>query len=139
MVRISNFHLLELLEENARISYTDLAKKFKVSETAIRKRIKELEKKGIIKKYKAEINYPKLGFANSIIGIDVKPEKFLYLLETLKKIKKVKSLMISSGDHQLLIEVSFDNSEDLRKFIKSIEKIEGVLKVCPSIILERIK
>ena len=56
MVRISNLELLRILKENSRIPFVKIAKIFGVSETAVRKRIRKLEKEGIIKKYTIEVN-----------------------------------------------------------------------------------
>jgi len=45
MVKIDDYKLLMLLRQNARISYSELARIFNVSDTAIRKRIKNWRRK----------------------------------------------------------------------------------------------
>ena len=49
--RIDEVELLNLLRENARCSYVELAVELGVSEAAVRKKMKLLEKKGVIKGY----------------------------------------------------------------------------------------
>ncbi|MGC8993443.1 MAG: Lrp/AsnC family transcriptional regulator [Candidatus Aenigmatarchaeota archaeon] len=140
MVRLSNIELIKILEKNARESFTNIAKIFGVSEAAIRKRIKKLEKEGIIKRYTIEVDYKKLGFdIHALIGIDTIPEKYLSTIEKLKKIEEIRSLFSSTGDHMILIEVFLKDQNSLIEFIKKIEKIEGVTKICPAIILEKMK
>ncbi|MEM4357960.1 MAG: Lrp/AsnC family transcriptional regulator [Candidatus Pacearchaeota archaeon] len=139
MVRISNLKILQLLKENARISYTKLAKLFDVSETAIRKRIRSLEAKGIIKKYTVELDIKKAGLVHALIGLDTRPEYYLAVTEKLSRLKEITSLYASSGDHMLLAECWFEKSTELLNFIKSLKKIKGVTKVCPAITLEKIK
>ncbi len=139
MVKISNLKLIKLLERNGRMSYTDIAKKFGVTEAAVRKRIKELKEKGIIKKFRADIDYGKIGMVEAIVGIDASPEKFLKVIENLKHMEEIFSLATSSGDHQIMFEASFRNSEELSEFMKRIEKMDGVTRICPAIILEKIK
>jgi len=39
----------------------------------------------------------------------------------------------------LLLEGWFKNTEELVKFVEELQKIKGVTKVCPAIILEKIK
>ncbi len=39
----------------------------------------------------------------------------------------------------ILIEYRFRSSEDLATFIKKLESLEGVTRVCSSIILEKLK
>jgi len=139
MVRISDIDLIKELEKNSRIPFTELAKKFKVSEAAIRKRIKKLLKNGTIK-FSLDINYKKLGYYyTAIIGIDVLPEHFLKVIEMLKEDKEVKELYSSSGDHMLLVKVVFKTSDELNGFVKKLEKNKMITKVCPAIIVERLK
>lgn len=140
MVRISDFELVKILMENARAPFIDIAKAFNVSETAVRKRIKKLEKKGIIKKYTVVADLKKLGYdVNALIGIDTAPESYIKVINELKGMKEVINLSSASGDHMIMIETWLKDSDELSDFISRIESIEGVVKVCPAIILERIK
>jgi len=139
MVRISDIDLIKELEKNSRIPFTELAKKFRVSEAAIRKRIKKLLKSGTIK-FSLDINYKKLGYDyTAIIGIDVLPEHLVKVIEMLKDDKEVKELYSSSGDHMLLVKVVFKTSDNLNRFVKKLEKNKMITKVCPAIIVERLK
>ncbi len=140
MVKISNFQIIELLKGKERRTYVEMAKELNVSETAIRKRISNLEKSGIIKEYNVEVDNKKLGYdIRALIGVDTEPENFIDILEMLKKDENVKTLYISSGDHMLVFEMWFKNSDDLRYFVKELEKTKGIKKICPSIIQEKIK
>lgn len=140
MVKIDDYKLLMLLRQNARISYSELARIFNVSDTAIRKRIKKLEEKGVIKRYTVEIDPKKIGFdIVALIGIDTKPEYFLSVLDKLKRSKKTMSLYSASGDHMILVECWFRNSSELTSFVDWIKGLEGVTRICPAIILEKIK
>ena len=139
MVRISNLELVEILRKNARISYVELAKHFGVSETAIRKRIRKLEENGVIKRYTVEVDPKKLGFEiNALIGVDTKPERYVQIIEKMKVMEGIKGLCSSSGDHMILLECWFRNSNELAEFVKKLEKLEGVTKICPAIIIEKI-
>ncbi len=80
-----------------------------------------------------------MGFKiNALIGIDTKPERLVHVINKLKKDRDIISLYTSSGDHMLMIEVWLEDSDGLARFIKKIERIPGVTRVCPAIILERI-
>jgi Lrp/AsnC family transcriptional regulator for asnA, asnC and gidA len=140
MVRISNFELIRLLKKNARTSFVDMAKHFGVSETAVRKRVKILEAKGVIRKYTVDVDPRKIGFEiDVLVGIDTRPEKYIHVLEKLKAMKDVIMLCSSSGDHMMMAECWFENSQQLANFVKSLEKIDGVTKICPAIINDRMK
>lgn len=140
MVRISNLYLLRALKENSRIPFVKLAEKFGVSETAIRKRVRKLEREGIIKRYTIEVDPRKLGFEiSALIGLDTTPEKYIYVLEVLKKRQEVVALYSSSGDHMITAECWFKKSSAMVRFVKWLEQTSGVVKVCPALILERLK
>ncbi len=140
MVRISDEELLRALKENGRIPYTDLAKRFGVTEAAIRKRVNRLVEKGIIKKFTIEVDRKKLGLnIEALIGLDTEPDKFISILEELKKNPKIEALYSSTGDHMIMMDIFFKTSEELHEFVKYLENLEGVTKVCPAILLDRIK
>ncbi|MGQ4832712.1 MAG: Lrp/AsnC family transcriptional regulator [Candidatus Asgardarchaeia archaeon] len=139
MVRISNFKLLKILKDNSRISYVKLAEIFGVSETAIRKRIRKLEQQGLINKYTIDLDPKKNGFEMALIGIDTAPEKYLKIIEYLKDLDEVVSLYTTAGDHMIMAECWFESTVDLKKFIDQLEQTEGITKVCPAIVLQKIK
>jgi Lrp/AsnC family transcriptional regulator for asnA, asnC and gidA len=82
----------------------------------------------------------KLGFeVHALIGIDTLPENFLSVVDTLKQMDEVVSLYTSSGDHMILLETWMKDSEELISFVRYLESIPGVTRVCPAILLEKIK
>lgn len=133
--------ILEILMENARTPYTKIAEMIGLSEGAIRKRISFLESKGIIKKYVAIVDPKKIGYESiSIIGFDTEPNDLLRIANEIAKFEETRDVYISTGDHMIMTEVWCRNREELRKFIsQKLGKIEGIKKICPAIILEKIK
>jgi Lrp/AsnC family transcriptional regulator for asnA, asnC and gidA len=71
--------------------------------------------------------------------MDTQPEHFIRVLEMLKRNRDIRELYSSTGDHMILAKVVFKNSKDLNNFIRKLEKNRAIKKVCPAIILERIK
>ena len=140
MVRISNIKLLRILRENSRISYLEIARILGVSETAVRKRVKRLLEEGVIRRFTVEIDPKKVGYqVVAMIGLDTKPEALISVLEMLKELENVQNLYSSSGDHMIMMECWFKDYSELSRFIKSLEGIEGITRICPAIILEKIK
>lgn len=140
MVRISNLKLLQILTENSRTPFVRIAKEFGVSETAVRKRVRKLEDSGIIRKYTVEIDPKKIGFSiDALIGLDTKPESYISTIERLNQIEEVRGLCSSSGDHMIMVECWFKDSNELAAFVKLLEKMKGVTRICPAIVLERVK
>lgn len=139
MVRFSDLELIKLLQKDSHISYVDLAKKFNVTETAIRKRIHSLEEKKVIKGYSVEIDYKKIGFdVCALIGIDTVPEKLVTFMEQMKQEDAI-CIYYSSGDHMLMIEKCFKNTRELVEYVQKLENTKGITKVCPAIIMDKLK
>ena len=140
MVRFSDFELIKLLMKNSRTPYVKLGELLGVSETAIRKRVRKLEEEGVIKRYTIEVDPKKLGFkVNALIGLDTVPERFIAVIEELKAMEEVLGLYSASGDHMILLECWFKDSDELARFVKRLESIHGVSRICPAIILEKLK
>jgi len=140
MVRFTDLELIRALREDSSRSYVELARIFGVTEAAIRKRIKRLKSEGVIKKFTIEVDIKKLGFeVHTLIGLDASPEKLIHVLEDLKCMDEVVSLYTSSGDHMILVECWFKNMDELSSFIKKLNNKDGVVRVCPATILEKIK
>jgi len=133
--------IIELLQENSRISYTEIAKILGVTETTVRKRISDLEKKGVIKKYTIEIDPSKLGYKSvTILGLDVEPKYLLEAARKLADLEETKWVATSTGDHMIMAEIWTKDGEELFNLItKKISKIKGVKDLCPAIIMERVK
>jgi len=133
--------ILELLEEDARRSFTEMAEKLKVSESSIRKRVSALQKEGVIKKFTIKVDHAKLGLNTvAIVGIDVDSDKMLEIAQKLCDFKDVKCVATSSGDHMIMLEVWAKNGKELNNLIsEKIGKIDGVRQICPALILEKLK
>ncbi len=133
--------IIEMLTKDARTPFTEIAKVLGISETAVRKRVNALEKAGVIRQYTIVVNPSKLGYnLVSLTGVDTLPEKIFEVAEKLKEFEFVKEVYLTSGDHMIMAEVWAKDGEDLSDIISNrIGRIEGVTKVCPAIILEKLK
>jgi len=131
--------IIEKLAENARITYTDLARVVGLSDVAVIKRVKKLEEK-IIKRYTIVVDPRTLGYkVVSFTGIDVDPEKLFEVVEILKNKSYLKGLWLTTGDHQLVALIWAKDDEEAGKIHKEIVEINGVKRVCPAIVLKTVK
>jgi len=132
--------IINMLLENGRISYSEIAKIIGISDVAVIKRIRKLEQLGLIKKYTVIIDPKKLGYnAVSITGIDVEPENIFHVLSYLKGKNYVKYLALASGDHVVIATIWGRNGNELAQIHKEIAQLPGVKRVCPAIILDVVK
>jgi len=133
--------IIDMLTRDARTPFTEIAKALGISETAVRKRVKALEEAGVIHQYTIVVEPSKLGYnLVSLTGVDTLPEKIFDVAAKLQEFEFVRKVYLTSGDHMIMTEVWARDGEDLSDIISNkIGKIEGVTKVCPAIILEKLK
>jgi DNA-binding Lrp family transcriptional regulator len=115
--------ILEILENNARISIKDLAKLTKKDVKEIEKAIKKYEKKGIIVKYKTVVNRDFLPGENPVIAlieVNVTPQKdvgFDQVAERIYRFPEVKSCYLLSGTYDLLLLVEGRDIHTVASFV----------------------
>ena len=136
-----DLEILKMLQSDGRLSFTEIAKKLKLSESTIRKRVQALHRRGVIKKFTIEVDPSKIGINTvAIVGVDVDPTNLLEAAQKLCEIKEVRSVATSTGDHMIMTEIWARDGRELTKIIsEKIGKIKGVKKICPAIILEKLK
>jgi len=140
-IDVIDLKILQILSENARTPYTRIAKILGLSEAAIRKRVRRLERKGVIEGYTIKINYKLLGYNVAWIGIDTVPERMISVLEKVSRIDKniLQSIYTSVGDHDIMLEIVYKDYKEINGLVKNLERIDGVIRVCPAILIEKIK
>ncbi len=134
-----DLQIIELLLKNARMPKVQIAQRLGLTETAIRKRIKKLEEKGIILGYRAIIDFRKLHMIQSFTGIDVDPEHLIEVITKLREMKCVISLYLTTGDHNIVAEIICKDMKELEELHEQISKVKGVRRICPAIVTEIIK
>ncbi|MEM2700146.1 MAG: Lrp/AsnC family transcriptional regulator [Candidatus Bathyarchaeia archaeon] len=133
--------IIKILQEDASIPFTEIARRLKISESTVRKRIEKLIREGVIKRFTIAIDPSKIGLNTvAIVGIDVEPSKLLEVSQKLCEFAETRYVATSTGDHMIMTEIWARDTKDLAKIIsEKIGAIDGVKKVCPAIILERMK
>lgn len=133
--------ILNLLQEDASMPFTEIARRLKISESTVRKRVEKLRREGVIKKFTVVVDPLKLGFnAISIVGVDVEPSKILEVAQKLCELPEARYVATSTGDHMIMIEVWAKNTRDLLNIVdEKIGAVDGVKRICPAIILEKLK
>lgn len=135
-----DLNIIEFLSKNSRMPFMEIARKLKVSESTIRKRVANLESNGVIKKYSLVIDNGKAGIGNvALIGVDAAPEKYLDVAEKLARFEEIKYAAMTTGDHMFMLEVVAKSDDDLRNFSNKLKGIDGVTRICPAIIKDTLK
>ena len=133
--------IIQLLIENARISYSDIGEKTGISRVAVKARIQALEKKGVIEEYTTIINPQKIsGAVSCYFEIETQPKYLNAIIDKLKYNDTVTQIYRMSGNCCLHIHAVAASQDELDHFIrKEIDSLEGAIRIQTHIILSRIK
>ena len=116
-----NKKILYLLQKDARVTYKEIAKELKRSETTIRDRIKAMEYVGIIQGYTALIDKTALGlnFFAIIFGNPNSSSELDLVSEKIKNVKNVMRVYQISGNKRLAIFMVAPSYKDLKEIIRT--------------------
>ncbi|MEM1619450.1 MAG: Lrp/AsnC family transcriptional regulator [Fervidicoccaceae archaeon] len=127
--------IIETLLRDSRTPFSRIARDLGLSDVAVLKRVRKLERLGVIEGYTVRVDPRKLGYeVVSITGIDVEPERLVGVLEELKSIDCVKYLAMTSGDHAIIAIIWARDFEELSSITKKISELPGVKRVCPAVV-----
>ncbi len=137
--------ILEILENDARISTTEIATLTKIPEKQVMEIIKEGEKKGIIRKYKTVIDWDKVEEERvyAIIEVKVLSERevgYDSIAERIARFPEVVSVRLISGDHDLSLLVKGKTMKEVAFFIaEKIAPLDQVQNTVTHFILKTYK
>ncbi len=121
--------LLWELFGNARVSFQDLAKKFKQSFNTIKNRVKRLEKLGVIQEYTVELSMAMLDLENLYVIITTDGrEKMTDLLDQIGNLQQVRYLYRSSPN-RYACGTFVTGTADFFQLKQSIESLKSIEKV----------
>ncbi|TFH18656.1 Lrp/AsnC family transcriptional regulator [Candidatus Bathyarchaeota archaeon] len=128
--------IIKCLNDDGRCTYRAIAEEAGVSEATVKNRIDKLMEEGVIKKFTVIMDYHKLGRAiKAFIGLKVQPAKLQEIVQVIEKNPDVHVLYRTSGDVDLLIEVIFEQMEDLNGFLEKELALEGILGTVVTIVI----
>lgn len=137
--------LLELLEENARLTDAQLAAMLDRPEEEISRQIRQYEKDGVIKGYRAVVDHQKTEEEEvfAIIELKVTPKRDYGFEEIAKKIAEypeVESVYLMSGGYDLAVFVSGKDLKEIAMFVaKRLSLLDSVISTATHFLLTRYK
>jgi DNA-binding Lrp family transcriptional regulator len=137
--------LLQLLEENSRVSVDELSVMTEISARDVEYRIAALEEAQIIRKYSAVIDWERAGNGEvwAIIELKVNPERdFGYdrIAERISKFKQVRSLRLITGTYDFQLLVTGKNMQEVARFVSEhIAPMDRIRETATHIIMKNHK
>lgn len=137
--------IVKILQQNARISNTELGEILGISPAEAEAEIKRLEKEGIIRGYSVIVDdelYDK-STVYATIELKVTPQRdcgFDDIAKTIMMYDEVESVNLMSGAYDLAVEVKGNNLKDVALFVSErLSTIDGILSTATHFILKKYK
>jgi len=139
--------ILQALERNAKLSSRVIAERVGLPISTVHRRIRKLEQDGIIKSYRAIIDYEKtkrpigaylfINIAETVpLNVRIPKEK---IVDKILKYKEVQELAdVQGANFDLVIKARFVTLKALSAFIEEFRKIEGIEELFSAIITEEV-
>lgn len=133
--------IVELLIENARMSYSEIGQRVGISRVAVKARIRALEQRGIIEEYTTIINPQKVnGAVSCYFEIELQPETFPRAVELLKENETITQIYRVTGKNRLHVHAVAASGEEMEELIRQvIDPLPGMISCSCNTILARIK
>ncbi|MEK9913597.1 MAG: Lrp/AsnC ligand binding domain-containing protein, partial [Flavobacteriaceae bacterium] len=130
--------ILDMLIENTRIPYTDIAKKLLISAGTVHVRVKKMEDADLIKGSSLTLDYEKLGYSFiAYVGIFLeKTHMTKFVLERLADIPYVTVAHITTGKFNIFCKIRAKDTTHAKNIIFKIDDIDGVSRTETMIAME---
>ncbi len=129
--------IIEYLKENSRESFVDIGKKLKLSESAVRRRVKNLLGSGLIKKFTLELGEENATSAIVLVSVDSATDTSK-VSSKLTKLEGVKTVYEITGQYDITVIISAATITEINNSIDALRKIPGVVDTNTVIILKKV-
>ena len=125
--------ILQELQENGRMPFTELGKRVGLSTPAVMDRVRRLEDAGIIKGYRAEVNVAKMGYPiQAFIAVNVVGDFMPRMSKLAKSIPEILECHRVTGSNTFMIKVIAASVEELEK---TIDRLTPYVATTTSLVL----
>ncbi len=135
-----DIEILRALQEDARSSYRDIARKLKISVGTVHSRVSRLEEAKVIRGFSVDINYSKLGYGiTALILLQAKGKHLRDVESKLSKFPNVCVVYDITGDFDIGLVAKFETTLLMDRFIKEVLAMDFVERAVTSIVLNSLK
>jgi len=132
--------ILNLLQDNARRSFKEIAEEAKVSEATVFVRVKKLMKNSVIKSYKAIVDPKQVGKGTlAFVMLKANPNVYTKVLPTLVNMDEIYEIFDVTGAYYAILKIRTSSTEELAALIDKIGMIEGITGTETTVVLRSIK
>ena len=131
--------ILSILMRDAKMPYTDIAKKLFVSGGTVHVRMRKLEQLGVVKEANLKVDFGKLGYdVSAFIGVYLdKSSMYKDVIQQLREIPEIVAAHYTTGNYAIFARLVCKDTMHLRSVLsEKIQSIEGIQRTETFISLE---
>ena len=134
----TDHNILDLLIDNTRTPFTDIAKKLNISAGTVHVRVKKMEEAGIITGSSLQVDYDKLGYSFiAYVGVYIfKTSQTQFVMERISEIPYITIAHVTTGKFNIFCKIRGKDTAHAKEIIYQIDDIEGVSRTETMISLE---
>ncbi len=130
--------IIGFLRDDARESFVEIGKKLKLSESAVRRRVKNLVDNKVIEKFTVQMGESNTTSAIVLISVDSATDTSKVSIK-LTKLEAVKTVYEITGQYDISVIIRAANISEINGCIDELRKIQGVIDTNTVIILRTIR
>lgn len=135
-----DFKILNLLQEDSRLSYNKIAEKIGISVGTAYNRVKNLEEKGVLKRYTALVDAAKIGYnLTALILIQAEGKHLVEVENEIAAKGSTLAVYDITGEFDIAVIARFRDRESLNQFIKSLLGIPHIKRTVTNVVLNTVK
>jgi Lrp/AsnC family leucine-responsive transcriptional regulator len=133
--------ILEVLQENSRVSISDLSKQVNLSLSAVSERLKKLESSNIIDKFTVILDSKALGQELSVLmNISLEnPRDTEEFLEIINNENEILECHYVTGEYDYILRITTRNTATLEALMNRIKAIPKIKRTQTNVILSTLK
>lgn len=119
--------ILNMLQEDGRLSFTDIARKLKIPQSTARFKVMNLISRGFIKKFVAIPDYERVGYPYAIVTLlSVDLNKLEDVIKSFEAMEEVQHVLQTTGKYDLVAIFMASSLQHINEVVKKVKTTDGV-------------
>ena len=130
--------IMQLLREDSRKSFVAIGVQIGLSESAVRRRVKNLMESGLIRRFTIEIGTTNKTSAITFISVESRIETEI-VCSKLRELEGVEIIYEITGQYDIAVVITAPTIADINRSVDNLRRIEGVSDTNTVIVLRTIR
>ena len=141
MIDNKDKQILNMLQDNCRMSNAEIARRMNMAPSAILERVRKLEKKGVVRGYELRVDPKAVGLPLTVI-ILVKTEENVgstRIGQELAVIPEIHEVYFTAGEYSYMVKARLSDTDALTGLLQKMGAVPGIRDTRTTFVLDTIK